>query len=696
TQEFTPGWSHYPKRIFYQTYGLDSLVEAGVNEVVVPLGNLWWSSGLGWRSKSRYSDGPLRMKAAIVLRYQDGSEDIFPSDSSWRYLPSGEFRNSLYGGEYYHRVFNDYVEEPIDTFSASAALLSENPAPPIRVTRTLKPLRSWQPRPGLVRYDFGENIVGRMRLFPQGPAGRRYSLRFAEILHPDSSLNVDPLRSARSTDVYISLDTYPESWAPSFTYHGFRYAEVAVDEADSTSWEVIAEVMHNDVALKGTFSCGDSLLNEVYAATYRSLLGNLHSVPTDCPQRDERLGWMGDAQAFAPSANYAYEMTSFWKKWTQDMRDGQDSSGYVYDVNPPIVVRGPAKPGWGDAMTIIPWNAYVYAGDTAILADNYEAMSAWVAYMYARRKDHLYIFEDARGGQGFGDWVSVEPSDKALISAAFYARSTDLLARTAKILGKTTEARRLELRLDTIRQAFFQRFWAGKIESPASQTERLLTVAFGLCPGYESDMMTHLSKEITEQGHLTTGFLGTPFLLPLLSQFGYHELAWKIATRTEYPSWGYMLEQGATTIWEQWDVDKKGPQQGSRNHFALGPVGEWMYGSLAGIQPLEAHPGFQTFRLAPKIPEDLAWAKAAHESPYGLIVSGWHKFDGGIFWQLRIPPNSQAEVTFPAGFDTWQEGETFWWKDHVVQAGAYGSAWEEGEQGLRVILPAGTYSFKGM
>jgi alpha-L-rhamnosidase len=371
----------------------------------------------------------------------------------------------------------------------------------------------------------------------------------------------------------------------------------------------------------------------------------MYSVPTDCPQRDERLGWMGDAQAFAATASYNMEMINFFNKWMYDITDGQDEDGAVHDVNPVIVVKGPAAPGWGDAVFVVPWVMYNFYGDQRILEENYDAIVDWVEYMRSKSVDDLYEKD------GYGDWVAVEKSPSEPIGSAYYFYGAKMISIMAGILDKPEDEKTYKELADKIAKAFNEKHFdeVNSTYTGNTQTANLIPLNFGIVP---KDKKNAVAAKIAENvrakdDHLTTGFLGVALLLPTLSNYGYNDLAYKVASQKTYPSWGYSIEKGATSIWELWNGDTEGPSMNSRNHFALGSCGEWFYGYLGGIKPTSDEPGFKRIILAPMPVDDLDWAKASLKTTYGLVTSQWERKGNTISYYFSIPANTTAEFRIP-------------------------------------------------
>ncbi len=657
----TPGWTNYPEKVQYQTYDITSMLRQGKNVAGAILGNMWWSSGLGWSGGVTYSTDPNRLIAQIIIEYNNGGEKILATDDSWKIHPSPILKNSLYDGETYDARleqagwdstgFNDSRWENARIVTDVHVKLVAQQGPPLRVTEQLIPVNITRTEFNTYVFDFGQNMVGWTRLKVRGKAGNRIQLKYAELLHEDGTVAQENLRTALATDYYILKGEETEIWEPKFTYHGFRYVEVAGLPEPPSSETLTGLVVHSDAPFTGEFVCSSDLLNGIWQNILWSQRGNMHSVPTDCPQRDERLGWMGDAQIFTPTACYNMHMAGFLSKWEKDITDCQEEEGWVYDVNPAIVVEGPSKPGWGDAVVIIPWTVYRFYGDEKILEENYEGMKAWVEYMRKESRNDIYRW-GTEEWDGYGDWIAVVESPAFPISAAYYYYSTKLLSGIAGILGHHKDEKDYAELADRIAEAFNERFLdKNTYNYPAgTQTANLLPVAFGITPEpLQDEVVRNIMTDVKARGyHPATGFLGTAYLLPVLSDFGYHKAAFKTATGMEYPSWGYMLEKGATTIWELWNSDTEPPGgMNSRNHFALGSVGEWYYSHLAGIRTDDEQPGFKHTVIAPCPVKELAWARALIDTDYGLLASSWEQEEKEYRLKVTIPPNTRATVKIP-------------------------------------------------
>jgi alpha-L-rhamnosidase len=480
-------------------------------------------------------------------------------------------------------------------------------------------------------------------------------------------------------------------WEPKFTYHGFRYIQVSGLREKPASDDITGKVIYTDQPFIGKFESSNDLINNINKNVVWAQKGNFYPAPTDCPQRDERLGWMGDAQIFAPTANFNMHLDRYWSKWMFDITDGQDEEGWVYDVNPPIVVGGPSKPGWGDAVVIIPWLNYRYYGNKRIIEDNYEGMKAWVEYMRRNSENNIYFWEE-NGWYGYGDWIAVEPSPGKPIGSAYYFYSTKLLSEMAEVIGRTNDAQEYEELSQQIAEAFHNEYWeSDSLSYPGgTQTANLLPLAFGLTPAELEDQVVKnlVSKVMEKDVHPTTGFLGTGYILPMLSKYNHHDLAYEMMNQTDYPSWGYMVKQGATTIWELWNSDVEPPEgMNSRNHFALGCVGEWIWNTLAGINISDEQPGFKQAIIKPQPAGDLKWVKAEYETNYGLLAVDW-KLENNVFTlHLTVPPNTTALVELPGV----EEGSVI--KEGGKQIGSESIEGITNTDSGEILAAAGSYVF---
>ena len=650
-----PGWTNYYKRIQYQVYDVTDLLKTGKNAAGAELGNLWWSGDVNHRGMAQYVDGPLRFLLQLHLAYDDGTEETLRTDRTWKVYPSPITFNNIYDGESHDARLEtpgwdraDFAEtgwQVAETIAEKRDILVAEQVEPIRATQEIAPVSVRQLRPGTFIFDLGQNIAGWARLKVQGPAGTKITLRFAEILNEDGSLNTEPLRTAKATDEYILRGGTPETWEPRFTYHGFQFVELTGFPGTPDKTAITGVVLHTDAPETGRFACSDDLINRVQRNITWGLRGNMHSVVTDCPQRDERLGWTGDAQIFAKTAYYNRDMTLMFRKYMRDLVDSQVANGNVCNANPNSFEEGSAPAGWADAVVIVPWRVYQFTGDKRILEENYPAMTKW--HDQKKRESKNFLHENWT----FGDWVSVEKTPEQPISALYHYYSTQLIGRVAAELGKGDEARQYAELAGRIARACNEKYLDRKTFSyiTGTQTANLLPLAFGLpAPEEAPRVARNVADNVKERdNHLSTGFLGTQYILPVLSDYGYHELAYQLATQRTYPSWGYMVDKGATTMWELWNSDQQGPDMNSRNHYAYSTVGEWFFGYLAGIRPDEGAPGFKRIIIAPQPAGDLQWAEGSLQTPYGPVKSRWDRKGNGLTLSVTVPANATAQVRIP-------------------------------------------------
>ncbi|MBN2805758.1 MAG: family 78 glycoside hydrolase catalytic domain, partial [Prolixibacteraceae bacterium] len=538
-------------------------------------------------------------------------------------------------------------------------LLIAPQGPPVRVISEIDPVEILITPEGDTLFDMGQNMVGWVQLRVNGNPGDRVVLKFAEVLDKNGNFYTANLRSAKATDTYILKGSGTEVYEPRFTFHGFRYVKVEGYPGTPTLAAVKGMVIHSDMAPAGNFVCSDSLINQLQQNIQWGQRGNFLDVPTDCPQRDERMGWTGDAQVFSPTAAFNFDVAAFFTKWMGDVAADQLPNGSVPYVIPDVLNGASGSTAWADVAIIIPWNLYLAYGDQKILEVQYPSMKAWVEFMQERAGEDLIW----KGDFHFGDWLAFASnrSDytgattvKDLIATAYFRHSSGLLSKIAAVLGNTHDAEKYAVLSENIRNAFINEYVtpAGRLVSH-TQTAYCLALAFDLLPeSLVQPAAKFLADDVKEMGHLTTGFVGTPLLCKTLSDHGYDELAFQLLMRKDYPSWLYPVTQGATTIWERWDGQKPDGSfqdvgMNSFNHYAYGAIGEWLYNYVAGIQIDEKHPGYQHFVLAPHVGGGLNHARASYESVHGKISSGWELNDGWMTCHFEIPANTTASVCLP-------------------------------------------------
>lgn len=655
----TPDWTDYRKRVTYQTYDVTSLVKSGENAIGVILGDGWYGSALGWALEPfNFGPPPTRLLAELHLDYPSGKTDVVASDKSWKTAQSPILRSELYYGEIYdaREEKQGWSQAGFDASSwksanepdtSPAIELNNQAMPPIRVRQQIKPIAITEPARGVFVYDMGQNMVGWVQLKVKGKAGDTVRLRFAEILKDDGNIYRENLRRAEATDTYILKGDGEELFEPHFTYHGFRYVEVTGYPGGKPDKDAITgQVFHTDLEQAGKFESSDAMVNQIVKNTQWGIWGNLHSVPTDCPQRDERLGWTGDAEAIWKTACYLMDMRAFTEKWCADLRDAQGEEGDYPNVAPRVISTNTGAPGWGDAGIILPYQAWLMYGDKRLLEEMWDSMEAWMRFIHAANPNYLW---QNRRGNDYGDWVPANSTtDKELVATAFWAGDARMMAEMAGVLGKADKVKEYEELYGKIRNAFQDRFIKedGTIAN-GSQTCYVLALENGLVqPDMQQKAIGKLLDDIkARNNHLSTGFLGTTHLLPVLTKSSQNPVAVMLLLNKTYPSWGYMISKGATTIWERWNGDKGDPSMNSFNHFNYGAVVDWIYGYLGGIRPASA--GFEQILLEPHPDKRLQWVNTSYESAYGPVVSNWKYRGDDLTWTVEVPPNTTAKISLP-------------------------------------------------
>jgi alpha-L-rhamnosidase len=529
---------------------------------------------------------------------------------------------------------------------------------PVKAIEEIKALKVFKTPKGETVLDMGQNMVGLVRLKVKGNSGDKVVLKYAEVLDKEGNFYTDNLRAAKCTDVYTLKGNCEEIYQPRFTFHGFRFVKVE-GIADVTTDQITGIVIHSEMAPTGTFACSDTLINQLQHNIQWGQKGNFLDVPTDCPQRDERLGWTGDAQVFSRTAAFNFDVAAFYTKWLKDLSADQLPNGVVPHVIPDVLKGGGGSTAWADASIIVPWTVYLAYGDKRILEEQYSSMKAWIEYMRNRAgEDYLWT-----GDSHFGDWLAFATTrsdypgattEKDLIATAYFKYSTGLLSQIAGILDKKEDAQQYASLAENIKKAFVKEFVtpSGRLVSN-TQTAYSLVIAFDLMPeNLKKNAVDFLAADVKKFGHLTTGFVGTPLLCKSLSDNGYADLAFMLVNRKKYPSWLYPVLQGATTIWERWDGQKPDGSfqdvgMNSFNHYAYGAIGEWLYSYVAGIDIDPANPGYKHILLYPHPGGDLTNASAELMSLFGPIKSSWKVEDGKFTYNVTIPANAKATVTLP-------------------------------------------------
>jgi alpha-L-rhamnosidase len=670
--QLTPGWTSYNKRLQYQAYDVTNLVHPGKNAAGAMLGSGWYRGYVGFEGQRNVYGNELALLFQLVINYKNGGSDTICSDGNWK-TAGGEVRHSeIYNGETVdHRKeqpgwslpdFNDSGWEAAQIAGLPKDNLIATVNEPVTKHETLRAVRQLTTPKGEKVIDFGQNLTGWVLVKARGKAGDSIRLSHAEVLDKQGNFYTDNLRSAKAQDVFILKGDGEESFQPRFTFHGFRYIRIEGIEGPVNPDDFIAVVLYSDMPKTGEFSCSNVLIDRLQHNIQWGQQGNFLDVPTDCPQRDERLGWTGDAQVFSRTAAFNRGVDNFFAKWLKDLTADQLPNGAVPFVIPNVLGNGAAaSTGWADVATIIPWNMYLAYGDKGILEDQYPSMRAWVEYMRGQSKNDLW-----NTGFHFGDWLFYRPfddndgrsavTDKYLIAQCFYAHSTQLLINAATVLGKKTDADNYTVLLQRIKDAFLREYMTpdGRLVS-GTQTAYVLALQFDMLPEpLRRQAVDRLVKNIQDYNyHLTTGFLGTPYLCHVLSRWNQTEVAYRLLLQDSYPSWLYPVKMGATTIWERWDGIKpdssfQTPGMNSFNHYAYGAIGDWMYRVVAGIDTYEDGAGYHHSRIAPHPGGRLSSASADLETGYGKLSSHWEMESDTFRLDVIIPANTTSSIYLPA------------------------------------------------
>ncbi len=668
TDLFTPGWISYNKRLQYQTYDVTSLIQSE-NALGAILGDGWYRGYIGWNDQRNYYGDRLALLLQLQINYTDGTSEQIISDSSWKTSNGPILFSDIYNGETYDArkamhgwnsvVFDDSNWAQAQLYSHTKKNLVAQEGEPVKAIEEIRPIKLITTPKGETVFDLGQNMVGWVRLKVKGERGSKVTLQFAEVLDKAGNFYTDNLRKAKCTDVYILNGDGEEVYEPHFTFHGFRYVKIEGLKTPPTLDQITGIVIHSDMPKTGYFACSEPLINQLQHNIQWGQKGNFLDVPTDCPQRDERLGWTGDAQVFSMTAAFNFNVAPFYTKWMKDLAADQLDNGRVPHVIPDVLKGDGGSTAWADAALIVPWTTYLAYGDKKILEEQYPSMKAWIGYMQERAGKDLLWTKDPH----FGDWLAFATNrsdypgattDKDLIATAYFAHSTELLSKIASILGQADETQSYAKLAKDIKQAFQGEFMtpSGRLVSH-TQTAYALALMFKLLPeDLVPEAAAYLAEDVKKMGHLTTGFVGTPLLCMALSNYGYEDLAFMLLNRKKYPSWLYPVTQGATTIWERWDGQKPDGSfqnigMNSFNHYAYGAIGEWLYRYVAGIDIDPANPGYKHILLAPHPGGGLTHAEAELESMYGKIKSAWQINKQEMQYEIIIPANTTATVSFP-------------------------------------------------
>jgi len=668
----SPGCTDYGKRCFYVTHDVTDWLKKGSNALGAILGNGRFFSP---RHKVPYDTrtfGYPKLLLQIHIQYKDGTKETIVSDEKWKVTTNGPIRaNNEYDGEEYDARmempgwdkagFNDSTWDKVQLVQAPGGAIVPQMAEPMRVTEKLKPVAISNPQPGIYIFDMGQNMVGWCRLKVRGPTGTVVTLRHAEILDLDGTLSMANLRSAKATDVYTLQGQGEEIFEPRFTYHGFRYVEVKGFPGTPTLAALEGCVVHDDVPPAGEFTCSNELINRICNNIIWCTRGNYRSMPTDCPQRDERLAWLGDRSEASRGETYFFKVAPLYSKWMTDIMDSQKENGSVPDVAPNFWQFYTDNVTWPSSYVIIPGHLYLQYTDLRTIQQHYPTMKKWIDYMAVYMKDGLMPRDN------YGDWCmprksphqidSKDPSrqtSKEVLGTTYFYHDLCLMACYARLLGKADDAVNFDKLAAELKATFNQKLFNKETAQydNGTQTSSVLALAFGMVPQEQRARVSQtLADNIVHKSnsHVGTGLVGGQWLMRVLSNNGREDLAYILASNEEYPSWGYMVRKNATTFWELWNGDTATPDMNSHNHVMLvGDLGIWFFECLAGIAPDLSRPGFKHIIMRPRPTGDLKFVKASHESMYGTIRSDW-KLDGDRFtWNVTVPANTAATLYVPA------------------------------------------------
>lgn len=724
-----PAPTVYDKRVLYVAYDVTDYLRNGANVIGVILGNGWYSPpplmyGRSPVPMTVYGDKP-KLLLQMEAKLQNGKVTTVVSDESWKVSESPITRNDIWNGEDYDARlekegwnlagYDDSAWEKAELASAPKGELDSQLMPPIKVMRTINPVSVVHPKKDVYVFDFGQNFAGWVRLHVSGPRGTKVTMKFAEEQNEDGTVNQRSLRSAEQTDTYALKGEGTEVWEPRFTYHGFRYVQIEGYPGTPALEDIEGRVVHSSVEYgdifspenEGGFSCSNPLFNRIHQMVLWTQTSNLYGIPTDCPQRDERMGWGGDAQLTVEEAIYNFDMAAFYTKWLNDQKDAQRKDGATSDIVPPYWKLYPGSPCWGTVYPTTAWNMYLYFKDERVLREHYDWIKRWVDFLGTRAEEYIISY-------GTGDWcppkrTSSDTTPLSVTSTAQYYHDAELVSRMAEILGKTDDAQKYSELAQKIKEDFTHKFFKPQEESysTGSQTALAIPLYFGMVPrGHEGEVIGNLIESIhASDDHFDVGIIGIKALTEVLITNDLVELMYEMMNEATFPSYGYMLENGGTTIWERWGgYTFFGPAMNSLNHIMKGTVDEWFYKGLAGIQGPH-DPGGKVgwdnlIQIRPQIPENLEYCEATVRAIRGAVSVSWRKVEGSIELDVTVPVNTWAKVRIPKlGHEeiAVKEGLNDVWKNGSFVEGVLGvvSAVEDGEY-IVVTIGSGSYSFISM
>ena len=667
-----PALSEFGKRSFYMTYDVTDMMKKGDNTIGVILGNGRYCPVRSSMGNIDEEYGFPKLLMQVEVTYSDGSKEVINSDTTWKLTVDGPIvANNEFDGEEYdankeisgwcENGFDDTAWMQAEPVKAASPVLSAMPIAPIAVMETVTPIAVFETKPGVFIFDMGQNMVGWTRLKVKGKKGDCVQLRFAEIMNPDSTLYMANLRSAKVTDKYTLKGEGTEIYEPRFTYHGFRFVEMTGYPGKPDLSAIEGKVVYDNIPVTGTFVTSNETVNTIYKNAYWGIRGNYRSIPTDCPQRDERLGWLGDRGTGSKGESFVFDNSRLYAKWLQDIEDSQREDGSVPDVAPSYWKIYSDGVTWPAAYLFIADMLYTQFGDKEPIKKHYDSFKKWIFYMRDRYMENGIMPRDT-----YGDWCmppekqelihSQDPSRKTdgrILGTSYYYYMLTLMQNFAKLTGHADDVSKYAALADTVYKAYNETFYdaENKCYGNNTATANLLSLAYGLVP---EENRTAVFDNVVKKtmgdfsGHTSTGLIGAQWIMRLLTENGRKDIAYRLTTNTDYPSWGYMAEKGATTIWELWNGDTADPAMNSANHvMLLGDLVIWYYENLAGIKSVADAPGFKKIIMKPQLPDGLEFVKASYNSVYGNITSEWEKIDGNLFWNISVPANTSAQVFVP-------------------------------------------------
>ncbi len=674
---FTPGWTEYEKLVQYQTYDITDALNKGRNVISVVLGDGWYVGCTGLFGREYYGSYPISYFCQIEIEYSDGTMETVLSDNTWKGSEGPIIYSDIFMGEYYDANkelpgwedadFDDsgwktLYQTPFKSVDFTGDLVAQT-NPTMKVNEFIKPISIHKVADKTYIFDMGQNMVGWINFKLKGARGDVIRFKYGEMLNPDNTLYTENLRNAKATDYYVCSGKGAEGFETSFTFHGFKYCEVYGIDYEPSLGDLKGCVVYSSMDMSGHFECDDEIVNKLNSNILWGQKGNFLDVPTDCPQRDERLGWTGDTQVFCKSACYNMDMAAFYTKVMRDINHAQRLDGSYTDIVPYVNIStnvhshtgnaDSGNPAWAECGIILPYTVYIYYNDTSIINDNYHSMQKYIEYLINDSENFI------RRDIGYGDWLSInDDTPKDLIGTAYFAYSAYLMEFMSRVTGRKSEADYYRELFGKVRDAFVNRYVdtaTGKIHGDA-QTCYILALKMKLVAGeLKTKVIENLKRKIVNNnGNLSCGFVGVSYLLPMLSENKLDDFAYDILLQRTFPSWGYSIVNGATTIWERWNSYTKengfgDVRMNSFNHYSLGSIAEWMYQYMGGIMLDENCPGYRDFIIRPHIDPKgrIRYVNVSYDSINGQIKSSW-KIENGVFkMEFTVPANTKASVYVP-------------------------------------------------